>query len=287
MKTPKKISLLIVSILLVFSSCLKDGFEVTSSGLHYLFYKTNEGPKPKIGDILQLDLEYKNQKDSILYSSKSLGDSFLLELKAPSFTGGLEEGLAMMSVGDSAAFLVSADSVFDKMFKAELPAGIKKGEILRFEIKLKKIMNKKEMIELLQIKQFESQKVELKAIDTYLKENQLNIQSTKPGVYFIQFVEGKGVYPEKGDIVEVNYVAKSLRGAIYDSNAASGHPLKFTIGQGDYLPDWVSAIKSMKKGGRSRLILTSQNAYKGEGFGPIPGNTPIVFEIELVSINGK
>ena len=62
---------------------------------------------------------------------------------------------------------------------------------------------------------------------------------------------------------------------------------KFTIGQGDYLPDWVSAIKSMKKGGRSRLILTSQNAYKSKGFGPIPGNTPIVFEIELVSVNGK
>ena len=143
MKTQKKISLLIVGTLLVFSSCFKDGFEVTSNGLHYLFYKTNEGAKPKIGDILQLDLEYKNQKDSILYSSKSLGDSFLLELKAPSFIGGLEEGLAMMSVGDSAAFLVSADSIFDKMFKTELPVEIKKGEMLRFEIKLKKIMNKK------------------------------------------------------------------------------------------------------------------------------------------------
>jgi hypothetical protein len=75
--------------------------------------------------------------DSVLYDSKVLGDSFLIELMQPLFAGGLEEGFALMGEGDSAAFVVSADSIFEKLFRTQLPPFMHKGDKMRFDVRLR------------------------------------------------------------------------------------------------------------------------------------------------------
>jgi len=275
---------IILSILLNNIACKNEFYKKNKNGLRYHFFTENNGAKPKLGDILQLHMIYKNAKDSVLYDSKILGDSFLLELKSPSFVGGLEEGLVMMSEGDSASFLLNADSIYQKIFNLKRPSFIKPDEDLRFDIKLNKIMSRSAMNEMLKSKKELIEDKEIETIKVYLKENSLRAEEIKKGVYYINFVDGKGTNPIAGKDVEVSYIVKSLSGRVFDSSDQTGHSLKFKIGEGTYLKEWVEAIMMMKEGGQSRLILTSTNGYGSEGFGPITGNTPLVFDIHLIKV---
>lgn len=279
--------ILFLGFILSIYSCKKDGYSVTESGLRYHFYEKKKQAEPKLGDILKMHLSYRNAKDSILYDSKILGDSFLIELTKPCFKGGIEEGFAMMGEGDSASFLVIADSIFDKLFHLPLPDYLKKGEVLRFDVRLHKIMSREEMKTFLEGNKSKTGKSEIDLIHDYLSKNQLSDQQISEGVYFTNFIEGKGNQPRIGDEVSVKYIAHSLDGAIYDASENRGIPLKFTLGKGDYLIAFVNAIMQMKKGGVARVVLSSNNAYGSKTYGSIPANTPIVFELELIQIKAN
>ena len=213
-----------ICVIIYFSGCKKDGYSVTASGLHYRFYESDKKETPKTGEIMLLHLTYRNQKDSILYDSKILGDSFLIELSKPSFRGGLEEGFAIMGTGDSASFLVSADSVFDKMFHQPLPAAIKKGETLRFDVRLKKIMSRTEMNSFLQRKPNVQSSDEMELIHQYLVNNNVDVAPVKYGVYYIRFVDGSGDQAKNGDEVLVKYIMRSLKGEVYNLSNKNGSP---------------------------------------------------------------
>ena len=125
---------------LLFACNNKKDWQQTPSGLQYLIYETKEGNKAQVGDGLQLHLIYKNGADSVLFDSKTLGNAFVIELTEPPFKGSLEEGFAMMSEGDSAAFLVSADSVYKNVFHQALPMMMAAGTKLRIDVRLNKVL---------------------------------------------------------------------------------------------------------------------------------------------------
>jgi FKBP-type peptidyl-prolyl cis-trans isomerase FkpA len=53
------------------------------------------------------------------------------------------------------------------------------------------------------------------------------------------------------------------------------------------IPGFDQGVTGMKVGGKRRLTIPPNLAYGSTGSGPIPPNTTIVFEVELVSIAGK
>ena len=119
-------------------SCKKskfEGFDETDSGLSYKFFIQKDGQKPKEGDVITLKLKYFNEKDSLLFDSKSIGRPFMVQVPKPSFKGSFEEGFTMMSLGDSVAFMNSADSFFTKIVHGDLPPQIKKGSFLKHLIR--------------------------------------------------------------------------------------------------------------------------------------------------------
>ncbi|MFN0187679.1 MAG: FKBP-type peptidyl-prolyl cis-trans isomerase [Bacteroidia bacterium] len=284
----KKISILIVCFgaiiigLFSISSCNKDGFSITPSGLRYELIEQNEGRKPVIGDMMRMHLIYKDKTGKEIYNSAELGESFVLELTAPTFVGGLEEGFAMMAEGDSAIFLVNADSVFSKTFKQPLPANIDSQDLLRFEIRLKKILTATEFRNESKHNTEYNQVEELRQIELYLGDNSISVPPVKPGVYFILFKEGKGAKPKPGDQVEIKYTGSFLGGEMFDASGNNGQNLIYKLGDGTHLIAWEEAISTMQPGGVARLILSSSNAYGTAGLDPIPPNTPVIFDIELV-----
>ncbi|MBK7683559.1 MAG: FKBP-type peptidyl-prolyl cis-trans isomerase [Bacteroidia bacterium] len=284
----KKISILILSFvvmgvgLLSITSCNKDGFSITSSGLRYEFIEQLEGRKPVIGDMMRMHLIYKDKNGKEIYNSAELGESFVLELTQPTFVGGLEEGFAMMAEGDSAIFLVNADSVFDKTFKQPLPANIDSQDLLRFEVRLKKVLTATEYRNESKHNTEYNQVEELRQIEMYLGDNSISVPPAKPGVYFIVFQEGKGAKPKIGDQVEIKYTGSFLGGEMFDASGNKGQNLIYRLGDGTHLIAWEEAISSMQPGGVARLILSSSNAYGTAGLDPIPPNTPIIYDIELV-----
>lgn len=267
------------------SSCKRDGFSITPSGLRYEIVEDKNGRKPVLGDMLRMHLLYKDKEGKVIYNSAIMGEAFILELTAPTFVGGLEEGFAMLSEGDSAIFLVNADSVFDKTFKQKLPANIASSDLLRFEVRLKKVMSAEEYRKESTHTSEYNNVDELRQIELYMGDNEISVPPVKPGVYFIVFKEGTGEKPKSGDKVEIKYTGSFLNGEMFDASGKSGENLKYTLGDGTHLIAWEEAISSMRPGGVARLILSSSNAYGTAGLDPIPSNTPVFFDIELISVN--
>ena len=269
----------------LFNACSRDGFLVTESGLHYTIHESFGKKKPALGEIMYMHLVYRNSKDSILFDSRKLGDNFAIELMKPSFRGGLEEAFAMLGEGDSASFLIKADSLYEKVFHAARPAYINKGEKLLFQVRLLKIVPAVDYASQQKINKKKTAAEEDFDIRQYLARNNIFVKPLPDGMVYISFIEGKGKCPVAGDEVEVTYVGTFITGEMFDATSKESGPLKFKMGDGSMIDAWVEGLSLMKEGGKSRLVIPSRLAYGEKGFGPIKANSTIIYDVELVKVH--
>ena len=283
MKTTSKIIVAFFSIALL--SCNSGGMKKTESGLEYQIHIDNPGDVAASGDIMTLGLVYKTDTDSILFNSSEVSDSFQVVLVDPSFKGGVEEGFAMMSPGDSMTFYCVADSIFNKTFGAELPPYIKSGSKLRFDVKLKSFISRADYDNLVNAKNEKLKNTEMIEIQNYLKDQNINVQSTQSGLYYVEVVKGKGSRAENGKTVSVHYTGMFTDGKKFDSSLDRNDPLVFALGEGAVIPGWEEGISMMNVGGKARLVIPSNLAYGPQGSsGVIPPYSPLVFEVELLEV---
>ena len=282
-------SLVVLSVVLLYSCGSKyKGYKEAESGLYYKFYtQSADSAKPKQGDILTLNLKY-GTKDSILEDTKKYPFHFRLNLLAPQFKGDIYEALAMMAVGDSAAFIIKADSFFYKIARMpQLPKIIDSTTVLYFDIKLKHIQLKadfeKEQKEMQQ-KMIELKKIEEDSLAQYISANKIKIKATESGLYFNETKKGTGAQAEMGKIVKVHYTGTFLDGKKFDSSLDKGTPLEFQLGGGQVIPAWEEAVLKMKVGGKAHIIVPSKLAYRERGNGPIRPFTTLIFDLELVDV---
>jgi FKBP-type peptidyl-prolyl cis-trans isomerase len=90
-----------------------------------------------------------------------------------------------------------------------------------------------------------------------------------------------------GDTVTVNYVGAFMDGTVFDNSYTRGTPFTFQLGSGQVIQGFDQGILGMKVGGKRLLVIPSSLAYGSQGNSVIPPNTPIQFQVELVSIAGK
>lgn len=288
-----------VSVLsLSLSSCKKSkypGYDETETGLAYKFHKKGDGKiTPKEGDIMSMVIVYKNSKDSVIFDSRKQGQPIMVPLQKPSFKGGLEEGFAMMSVGDSASFVVNADSFFVKTFKMETPKFVEKGSGIYFDLKLEKVTTKADFEKEQREKQ-EKQMADMEArknaeagdLAKYLADNKITTKANESGLIYIEQVKGKGAKAEKGKTVVVHYTGTLLDGSKFDSSFdhPDKAPIEFKLGEGAVIPGWEEGLAMMHVGSKAKFIIPSSLAYGPSGQGPvIPPYSTLVFEVELVNL---
>ena len=103
----------------------------------------------------------------------------------------------------------------------------------------------------------------------------------------LQYTEqwiGSGREAKKGDIVVVHYtgfLAKTLD--VFDSSIGK-EPLKFKLGAGNVIKGWDEGVVGMKVGGKRKLMIPAKLAYGDKQMGPIPPNSDLLFDVELVRI---
>ena len=110
------------------------------------------------------------------------------------------------------------------------------------------------------------------------------------GLAYYVTTEAKGgavSTPTRGQRVVVDYtlwLIKPGAGRIFvdSTRGYKKEPLTFTAGVGEVIKGWDEALVSMNKGEKRVLIIPSDLAYGPRGRGPIPPNTPLVFEVELI-----
>ena len=109
---------------------------------------------------------------------------------------------------------------------------------------------------------------------------------TKTGLVYRVLKEGGGASPGATDTVKVHYKGTFPGGKEFDSSYSRGTPIEFPLNR--VIPCWTEGVQRMKLGGKAKLTCPSQIAYGERGAGGvIPPNATLVFEVELLGINGK
>lgn len=100
-------------------------------------------------------------------------------------------------------------------------------------------------------------------------------------------VVGTGATAAAGDKVTVNYVGAFTNGTVFDASAS--HPetvngFTFTLGAGSVIKGWDEGVVGMKVGGTRQLAVPASLGYGPNDYGPIPGNSTLIFKVELLKV---
>ncbi|KAI5813776.1 FKBP-type peptidyl-prolyl cis-trans isomerase [Pyronema omphalodes] len=90
---------------------------------------------------------------------------------------------------------------------------------------------------------------------------------------------------QNGDVIRMDYTGKFEDGNVFDSSVGRS-PLAFTLGSGQVIKGWDQGLTEMCPGEKRKLTIPPSLAYGDRGIGPIPGGATLVFDVELVSIDG-
>jgi FKBP-type peptidyl-prolyl cis-trans isomerase len=126
------------------------------------------------------------------------------------------------------------------------------------------------------------------AIEKHIKEKHANAKHVEDSLYVLNNTPGTGKAVSNGDDVEVKYKGMFLDGRVFDQSADHGGKGTFSF---VYSPDvpliqgWIKVIGKMKEGEKITVLIPSWLAYGAHGTGGlIPGNTPLLFDIEVVKV---
>lgn len=109
------------------------------------------------------------------------------------------------------------------------------------------------------------------------------VVETESGLQYKILMEGTGISPEESDTVEVNYKGRLLDGTEFDSSYERGESAVFPLNR--VIKGWTEGLQYAKEGGKIELYIPSELAYGKRGAGPIPGNSTLIFEIELIKVS--
>jgi peptidylprolyl isomerase len=136
-----------------------------------------------------------------------------------------------------------------------------------------------------------------KLVQQYKKNNSTNEQSkgegknmkTASGLEYTITQEGKkgGKQPKPGDMVTVHYTGKFTNDTVFDSSVKRGEPIKFTLGVGQVIKGWDEGIALLHEGDKAVFTIPPDLGYGSQARGPIPANSTLIFEVELIAVKEK
>jgi FKBP-type peptidyl-prolyl cis-trans isomerase len=124
--------------------------------------------------------------------------------------------------------------------------------------------------------------------DAFLAENAKKdgVVSLPDGLQYKILAAGQGKKPAESDTVLCNYKGTFIDGTEFDSSARAGRPVPFEVK--NVIPGFREILQLMPEGSKWQVFIPSNLAYgeRGAGGGAIAPNSALVFEVELVKIQG-
>jgi FKBP-type peptidyl-prolyl cis-trans isomerase len=111
-----------------------------------------------------------------------------------------------------------------------------------------------------------------------------DVITTASGLQYEDLVIGNGPAAEAFQTVSVHYTGTLEDGTKFDSSWDRGTPFEFILGMGQVIAGWDEGVAGMKVGGVRRLIIPPDLGYGTVDYGPIPANSTLFFEVELMEI---
>ncbi|MCB0219895.1 MAG: FKBP-type peptidyl-prolyl cis-trans isomerase [Chrysiogenetes bacterium] len=213
--------------------------------------KVGDGAEAKPGDLVSVHYTGTLLDGSKFDSSLDHGKPFEFPLGGGRVIKGWDQGVAGMKVGGKRKLTIPPHLAYGNRARPKIPAG----STLVFEV------------ELLEVKEAP------KGDDGGITE--LMIEDIKVG-------DGAEAVP--GKTVSVHYTGTLLNGTKFDSSLDRGKPIEFPLGQGRVIQGWEKGIAGMKVGGKRKLTIPPALAYGNRAAGPIPPNSTLVFDVELMEV---
>ena len=122
--------------------------------------------------------------------------------------------------------------------------------------------------------------------EAFLAENakKPGITTLPSGLQYEVLTEGSGKKPGLGSSVTTHYHGTLINGTVFDSSYQRGQPATFPVN--GVIAGWTEALQLMGEGSKYRLYIPSDLAYGKRGAGrDIPGDTALIFDVELLKVN--
>ena len=105
---------------------------------------------------------------------------------------------------------------------------------------------------------------------------------TASGLQYLVMQSGSGKTPGPTDTVSAHYHGTFIEGSVFDSSVERGAPLNIPVN--GVISGWTEALQLMQEGDKWKLFVPSELAYGKNGVGPIPADTALIFEVELLEV---
>lgn len=124
----------------------------------------------------------------------------------------------------------------------------------------------------------------LEEMASFFDENKKNpgVITLPSGLQYKVLKEGIGQSPMPRSRVKAHYKGTLMDGTEFDSSYSRGEPLVFGVNQ--VIRGWQEALVLMKPGAKWILYIPPYLGYGDRDSGPIPANSILIFEIELLSV---
>ena len=122
--------------------------------------------------------------------------------------------------------------------------------------------------------------------EAFLAENAAKpgITTLPSGLQYEVLTRGTGPKPTLGSSVTTHYHGTLINGTVFDSSYQRGQPATFPVN--GVIAGWTEALQLMPEGSKYRLYIPSDLAYGKRGAGrDIPGDTALIFDVELLKVN--
>ena len=118
-------------------------------------------------------------------------------------------------------------------------------------------------------------------LQAYCAGNGITPTTHSSGMLYQIMNPGSGATATANSTIFITYVGKLTDGTVFDqqsNSSATGWPLNQLI------EAWRVGIPLIQEGGQIKLVVPSSMAYGCAGYGSIPGNAILFFDITLVDV---
>ena len=124
--------------------------------------------------------------------------------------------------------------------------------------------------------------------ENFLAENakRESVKVTETGLQYEVLTPALGIKPTPTDTVTCHYEGRLIDGTVFDSSYRRGEPASFPL-QG-VIRGWTEGLQLMSIGSKFRFFIPFDLAYGAQGAGgSIPPYAALIFDVELIGIEGK
>jgi len=102
-------------------------------------------------------------------------------------------------------------------------------------------------------------------------------------IHELAYGKSTGKLAKAGQRVSVRYIGRLKSGKIFDQTSGK-KTFQFRLGVGEVIKGWDRGMEGMRVGDKRKLVIPPQMGYGSSKVGPIPPNSTLFFEVELVDV---